>query len=212
MHNAWHARLLLSRLVENPAEPLRTPQSYLLRGRFSPQLRTLTHPAEHLLTPQKALLRSGTESAEVYPAEARGSPQKKVYSAEVTSAESFQNLEFLKLTGIPQKKQKSAARRGKKMEAAVEIFWTGYYWTPIGPLKGVQSSNGFDRHFVPGVLLNSTFYQGSVVRRMHFDMVKRKMKTELDFIPDRKQLQEMKNTHGFGRVSQTPLYLAYQNV
>nr|GFB42758.1 hypothetical protein [Tanacetum cinerariifolium] len=26
------------------------------------------------------------------------------------------------------------------------------------------SFNGFDRHFVPGVLLNLTFYQGSVVR------------------------------------------------
>ncbi|KAL4575794.1 hypothetical protein LXL04_011880 [Taraxacum kok-saghyz] len=35
------------------------------------------HPAEHLLTPQKVLLRSGSESAEVHPAEEIGSPQKK---------------------------------------------------------------------------------------------------------------------------------------
>nr|GEZ85111.1 hypothetical protein [Tanacetum cinerariifolium] len=32
----------------------------------------------------------------------------------------------------------------------------------------LASFNGFDRHFMPAVLLNSTFYQGSVVRRLRF--------------------------------------------
>ncbi|KAK1411684.1 hypothetical protein QVD17_38244 [Tagetes erecta] len=38
------------------------------------------------------------------------------------------------------------------------------YYESLSPFEIRSIINGFDRHFVPAVLLNSTFYQGSVVR------------------------------------------------